>query len=69
MVKDASGEPTRVLENAQSLVKGLDRTERFTEAEKLDALEQQLKRYVAAGLSPRSRMVPLPMSRSRCIKN
>jgi len=51
IVKDAKGEPNGVLKNAQSLIKGLDRAEHFTEAEKLDALEQQLKRYVAAGLT------------------
>ncbi len=51
IVKDANGEPTGILKNAPSLIKGLDRTEKFTEAEKLDALEQQLKRYIAAGLT------------------
>jgi predicted amidohydrolase YtcJ len=51
VVKDKAGEPTGVLKNAQSLIKGLDRAEHFTEAEKLDALEQQLKRYLAAGLT------------------
>src|SRR5258708_10579478 len=51
VVKDANSEHTGVLKNAQSLVKGLDRSEHFSEAEKLDALEQQLKRYVAAGLT------------------
>jgi predicted amidohydrolase YtcJ len=51
VVKDADGEPNGILKNAQSLVKGLDRAAHFTEAEKLDALEQQLKRYVAAGLT------------------
>jgi len=51
IVKDANGEPTGVLKNAQSLVKGLDHSEHFTETEKLDALEQQLKRYLAAGLT------------------
>ncbi len=51
IVKDANGEPTGVLKNAPSLIVGLDRTAHFTEAEKLDALEQQLKRYVAAGLT------------------
>jgi predicted amidohydrolase YtcJ len=51
VVKDANGEPTGVLKNAQSLIKGLNRSEHFSEAEKLDALEQQLKRYVAAGLT------------------
>jgi len=51
IVKDAKGELTGVLKNAPSLIVGLDRTAHFTEAEKLDALEQQLKRYVAAGLT------------------
>jgi predicted amidohydrolase YtcJ len=51
IVKDAKREPTGVLKNAPSLIVGLDRTAHFTEAEKLDALEQQLKRYVAAGLT------------------
>jgi len=51
VVKDANGEPNGILKNATSLVKGLDRNGHFTEAEKLDALEQQLKRYVAAGLT------------------
>jgi predicted amidohydrolase YtcJ len=51
IVKDAGGEPNGILKNAQSLIKGLDRSARFTEAEKLDALEQQLKRYLAAGLT------------------
>jgi predicted amidohydrolase YtcJ len=51
IVKDKQGEPTGVLKNAPSLIVGLNRTQHFTEAEKLDALEQQLKRYVAAGLT------------------
>ena len=51
VVKDANGEPNGILKNAQSLVKGLNRSEHFSEAEKLDALEQQLRRYVAAGLT------------------
>jgi hypothetical protein len=51
IVKDAHGEPTGQLKNAPSLIVGLDRTQHFTEAEKLDALEQQLKRYVAIGLT------------------
>ncbi len=51
VVKDANGEPNGILRNAQSAVKGLDRSEHFTDAEKMDALEQQLKRYVAAGLT------------------
>ena len=51
IVRDANGEPNGILKNAQSLVKGLDRAAHFTDAEKLEALEQQLKRYVAAGLT------------------
>ena len=51
IVKDADGEPNGILKNAESLVKNLNRTQEFTEAEKLDALEHQLKRYVAAGLT------------------
>jgi predicted amidohydrolase YtcJ len=51
VVKDANGEPTGLLKNAQSLLKGYNRSEQFTEADKLDALEQQLKRYRAAGLT------------------
>ncbi|HUS06375.1 MAG TPA: amidohydrolase [Bryobacteraceae bacterium] len=51
VVKDKTGEPTGVLKNGRSLIKGLNRTENFSEAEKLDALEQQLKRYLAAGLT------------------
>ena len=51
IVKDAQGEPTGILKNAPSLIVGLDRAQHFTESEKLDALEQQLKRYVEAGLT------------------
>ncbi len=51
IVKGADGEPNGILKNGQSLIQGLNREEHFTEAEKLDALEQQLKRYVAAGLT------------------
>jgi predicted amidohydrolase YtcJ len=51
IVHDAAGEPNGILKNASRLLKGLDRAERFTEAERLKALEDQLKRYVAAGLT------------------
>jgi predicted amidohydrolase YtcJ len=51
IVKDANGEPNGILKNAQSLLRGLKRGTDFTEAEKLDALEQQLRRYVAAGIT------------------
>lgn len=51
IVKDENGEPNGILKNAQSLLKGLDTAENFTTEEKLQALEQMLKRYVAAGLT------------------
>lgn len=51
IVKDAKGEPTGILKNAQSLLKGVQLNNTFTHAEKLDALEQQLKRYIEAGLT------------------
>lgn len=51
IVKDENGEPNGILKNAQSLLKGLDRAEKFSDNEKLAALEQMLKRYLAAGLT------------------
>jgi predicted amidohydrolase YtcJ len=51
IVKDAKGEPNGILRNAGGLLKGLNRGERFTEAERLDAMDAQLKRYAAAGLT------------------
>ena len=51
IVKDAKGEPNGILKNAMSLLKGFDRQEGFTDDEKLQALEQQLRRYVEAGLT------------------
>ncbi len=51
VVKDANGEPNGILRNASSLLKGIDRSVRFTEKEKLAALEQMLNRYAAAGLT------------------
>jgi predicted amidohydrolase YtcJ len=51
IVKDAQGEPNGILKNAPQLIVGLNRNQHFTEAEELDALEQQLKRYVDAGLT------------------
>jgi predicted amidohydrolase YtcJ len=51
IVKGPDGEPNGILKNAQSLLKIRGSTEHFTEAEKLQALEDQLKRYVAAGLT------------------
>jgi predicted amidohydrolase YtcJ len=51
IVKDSAGEPNGILKNGQSLLKGLDRAERFSEDEKLRALEAMLRRYVEAGLT------------------
>ena len=52
IVKDKTGEPNGILKNAQGLLKRPERTSGiFTESEKLQALEDQLKRYVAAGLT------------------
>ncbi|MEO8129665.1 MAG: amidohydrolase [Bryobacteraceae bacterium] len=51
IVKDARGEPNGILRNAQGLLKGVENAEQFTEGERLDALEGQLKRYVQAGLT------------------
>ncbi|HWB98492.1 MAG TPA: amidohydrolase [Bryobacteraceae bacterium] len=51
IIKDAHGEPNGILKNAASLVKGLERRQSFTEADKLQALEQMLHYYVEAGLT------------------
>ncbi len=51
IVKDAAGEPNGILKNAQSLLKGLKRSEGFNEAERLEALEKMLRLYVEAGLT------------------
>jgi predicted amidohydrolase YtcJ len=50
-VVDANGEPNGILKNAEGLLKGLDAEQDFTHEEKLDALENMLKRYRAAGLT------------------
>jgi len=49
--KDANGEPNGILKNGQALLKGVSLGGQFTDEEKLRALEDQLKRYVAAGLA------------------
>ena len=52
--KEPNGEPNGILRNALSIIKGAPDTEhsqQFTEVEKLDALQNMLKRYVAAGLT------------------
>src|SRR5437763_5104702 len=52
IVRDARGEPNGILKNAQRLLKGVPRASAgFSEADRLQALEDQLKRYVAAGLT------------------
>jgi hypothetical protein len=50
--RDVHGEPNGILAGrATSLLKNLPRAREFTELEQLDALEQMLKRYAAAGLT------------------
>jgi predicted amidohydrolase YtcJ len=52
IVKDAKGEPNGILVGrASSLIKNAPRPRSFTELEQIDALEQMLKRYSAAGLT------------------
>jgi predicted amidohydrolase YtcJ len=52
--KEPNGEPNGILRNALPIIKGAPDTEhsrQFTEREKLEALQNMLKRYVAAGLT------------------
>jgi predicted amidohydrolase YtcJ len=52
IVKDAKGEPNGILKNAAGLLKGVTRASSgLTEADRMKALEEQLGRYVAAGLT------------------
>src|SRR5688572_12313641 len=52
IVKDKNGEPNGILKNAQGLLKRGPRVAAsISESDKLQALEDQLKRYVAAGLT------------------
>ena len=52
IVKDAKGEPNGILiGRASSLIKNAPRPRSFSELEQIDALEQMLKRYSAAGLT------------------
>jgi predicted amidohydrolase YtcJ len=51
IVKDEKGEPNGILKNAERLLKRVGSSEKFTEAERLQALEAMLKRYVEAGLT------------------
>lgn len=51
IVKDERGEPNGILRNAQSLLRGISKAEDFSEGEKLQALENMLRAYLAAGLT------------------
>jgi predicted amidohydrolase YtcJ len=52
IVKDAKGEPNGILVGrGSSLIKNPPRNRSFTEQERINALEQMLKRYAAAGLT------------------
>src|SRR5205085_2746166 len=51
IVHDDRGEPNGILRNGESLLKGLNTASEFTESEKLQGLEDMLKRYLAAGLT------------------
>lgn len=51
VVKGPDGEPNGILRNAAQLLRGAHRAEKFTDADKLAALEQMLKIYAAAGLT------------------
>jgi predicted amidohydrolase YtcJ len=52
IVKDSKGEPNGILKNAAGLLKGVTRASAgLTEADRLKALEEQLGRYVTAGLT------------------
>lgn len=51
IVHDAHGEPNGIIRNAQGLLKNLEPAKPFTPAEQLQALEDMLKRYTAAGLT------------------
>jgi predicted amidohydrolase YtcJ len=51
IVKGPDGEPNGILRNAAGLLKGAQRSEKFTDEEKLKALEQMLHKYAAAGLT------------------
>jgi len=51
IVKGPDGEPNGILRNAAALLKGAQQSEKFTEDEKLRAMEEMLRRYAAAGLT------------------
>jgi predicted amidohydrolase YtcJ len=51
VVKGPDGEPNGILRNASQLLKGVQRSEKFTNEEKARALERMLELYAAAGLT------------------
>jgi len=51
VVKGSDGEPNGILRNASQLLKGVTRTQAFTEDDKVAALGQMLQLYAAAGLT------------------
>lgn len=51
IVKGPDGQPNGILRNASRLLKGAQRAETFTEADKLAAIEKMLGIYAAAGLT------------------
>ncbi len=51
VVKGPDGEPNGILRNAAQLLKGAQKSDPFTEEEKLNAMEQMLRTYAAAGLT------------------
>ena len=51
VVKGPNGEPNGILRNAAQLLKGAQKSDPFTEEEKLNAMEQMLRTYAAAGLT------------------
>jgi predicted amidohydrolase YtcJ len=51
VVKGPDGEPNGILRNASQLLKGISRTQSFTEDDKVAGLGQMLQLYAAAGLT------------------
>ena len=51
IVKGPDGEPNGILRNASQLLKGVERSQGFSEEEKVDALQQMLQLYAASGLT------------------
>ena len=51
IVKDARGEPNGILRNAQGLLKNVEPARPFSCTEKLQAMQDMLMRYAAAGLT------------------